>query len=51
VRVGWGGRRARTRGRLRVATDAATRAAAVNLARLATLGLAFNDGRWAIATA
>ena len=50
VRVGWGGRRARTRGRLRVATDAATRAAAVNLARLATLGLSFVDGHWVIAT-
>jgi hypothetical protein len=49
VRVGWGGRRARTRGRLRVTTDVATRAAAVNLARLATLGLAFNDGRWVLA--
>lgn len=49
VRAGWGARRARTRGRLRVATDAATRAAAVNLARLATLGLAHNDGRWVIA--
>jgi hypothetical protein len=50
VRVGWGGRRARTRGRLRVATDAATRAAAVNWARLATLGMTFTDGRWIVAT-
>jgi hypothetical protein len=51
VRVGWGGRRARTRGVKRVATDAATRAAAVNWARLATLGLAFIDGRWTTTTA
>ncbi len=50
VRAGWGARRARTRGRQRVTTDAATRAAAVNWARLATLGLAFLDGRWVIAT-
>lgn len=48
TRVSWGGRRARTRGRLRVATDAATRAAAVNWARLATLGVSFIDGRWAL---
>lgn len=50
VRVGWGGRRARTRGRRRVATDAATRAAAVNWARLATLGVTFLDGRWVAAS-
>jgi IS5 family transposase len=49
VRAGWGGRRARTRGRLRVTTDAATRAAAVNWARLATLGVSFTDGRWTAA--
>lgn len=49
VRAGWGARRARTRGVKRVATDAATRAAAVNWARLATLGLAFTHGRWTIA--
>jgi len=46
VRAGWGARRARTRGVKRVTTDAATRAAAVNWARLATLGLTFTDGRW-----
>jgi len=51
VRVAWGGRRARTRGRRRVATDAATRAAAVNWARLATLGLTFTNGRWTTAAA
>jgi len=50
VRVAWGGRRARTRGVKRVGTDADTRAAAVNWARLATLGLTFTDGRWAAAT-
>jgi Transposase DDE domain len=50
VRVAWGGRRARTRGRQRVTTDAETRAAAVNWARLATLGASYIDGRWAVAT-
>jgi hypothetical protein len=35
----WGGRNARVRGQARVATDLATRAAAINLARLAVLGL------------
>jgi Transposase DDE domain len=49
VRVAWGGRRARTRGRQRVATDAETRAAAVNWARLATLGASFTDGHWTVA--
>ena len=48
VRAAWGGRRARTRGRQRVTTDAVTRAAAVNWSRLATLGLAYSDGGWAI---
>jgi hypothetical protein len=47
VRVAWGGRKARTRGRQRVSTDAHTRAAAVNFARLATLGVRVVDGRWA----
>lgn len=50
VRAGWGARRARARGVNRVTTDAVTRAAAVNWARLATLGLDFTDGRWAAAT-
>jgi hypothetical protein len=50
VRVAWGGRRARTRGRQRVTTDVETRAAAVNWARLATLGASFTDGTWTIAT-
>lgn len=50
VRVGWGGRRARTRGVKRVTTDAVTRAAAVNWARLATLGITFTNGRWTAAS-
>jgi len=50
VRRPWGGRKARVRGRVRVATDLATRAAAVNLARLATLGLTHTGAGWAIAT-
>src|SRR5215210_2400507 len=48
VRAAWGGRRARTRGRQRVTTDAVTRAAAVNWSRLATLGLTCTGGGWAI---
>jgi IS5 family transposase len=48
MRVGHGGRKARCRGLLRVTTDAVTRAAAVNLARLATLGLTHNGAGWAI---
>jgi hypothetical protein len=48
VRRAWGGRRARTRGRQRVTTDALTRAAAVNWARLATLGVGYNDTGWSI---
>ena len=47
VRAAWGGRKARTRGRRRVSTDAETRAAAVNFARLATLGVRTVNGRWA----
>lgn len=50
VRVRWGGRNARTRGRQRVATDVETRAAAVNWARLATLDVSFTNGAWAPAT-
>ncbi len=49
VRVAWGGRKARTRGRARIATDVDTRAAAINWARLATIGLAMVDGCWAAA--
>ena len=50
VRVKWGGRNARTRGVARVTTDVITRAAAVNWARLATLGVTYTNGRWAPAT-
>jgi IS5 family transposase len=43
-----GGRRARVRGQLKVGADLRLLAAAVNLARLAVLGL-FRDGpRWAV---
>ena len=45
MRVGWGGRRARVRGLQRVAAGFEMRAVAVNLSRLATLGLSF-DGGW-----
>lgn len=45
----WGGRRARTRGLRRVATDLDTRASAINLARLAVLGLLHDGTRWALA--
>jgi hypothetical protein len=44
VRRAWGGRRARTRGRQRVATDLDTRAAALNWARLAVLGARLGPG-------
>ncbi len=49
VRVAWGGRKARARGQERIATDVDTRAAAINWARLATLGAHVADGRWAAA--
>jgi len=45
----WGGRQARCRGHKRILTDILTRAGAVNLARLATLGLHETAGGWAIA--
>ena len=41
-----GGRRARVRGLARVAADFALLAAAVNLARLAVLGVTYRDGAW-----
>jgi len=50
VRAVWGGRRARTRGTDRVTSDAVTRAAAVNWARLATLGIAYTNGAWTAPT-
>jgi hypothetical protein len=46
----WGGRKARCRGLARVATDVDTRAAAVNLARLAILGVDFSARGWVIAS-
>jgi hypothetical protein len=49
VRRAWGGRRARTRGRRRVATDLDTRAAALNWARLAVLGVHLGDASWSTA--
>ena len=45
----WGGRNARCRGRNRILTDALTRAGAINLARLAVLGLRTAPTGWAIA--
>jgi hypothetical protein len=49
VRRAWGGRKARCRGKARILTDALTRAAAVNLARLATIGLHRAPTGWAVA--
>ena len=48
VRRRHGGRRARVRGRLKVGADFTLLAAAVNLARLAVLGLTGSSGTWAI---
>jgi len=45
----WGGRKARCRGRTRILTDILTRASAINLARLAALGLHQDANGWAIA--
>ena len=45
-----GGRRARVRGRAKVAADFALLAAAVNIARLGVLGImSTGSGNWAIA--
>lgn len=49
VRRAWGGRKARVRGKKRVATDADTRAAAVNLSRLDIMGVVFAGGVWTTA--
>jgi hypothetical protein len=46
-----GGRRARMRGRLRVAQDWRLLAAAVNLARLAAMGIGYRPGGWTVAAA
>jgi IS5 family transposase len=48
TRRAWGGRRARTRGLARVTTDLLTRAAALNWARLAVLGLDHDQSGWAL---
>jgi hypothetical protein len=48
VRRRHGGRRARMRGTLRIGADFALLAAAVNLARLAKLGLAHTHGAWTL---
>ena len=45
-----GGRRARVRGKTKVNADFSLLAAAVNLARLATLGLTHHTGAWATNT-
>jgi Transposase DDE domain/Transposase domain (DUF772) len=49
VRRMWGGRKARCRGKARILTDVLTRAAVVNLARLAVLGLHHAPAGWAVA--
>jgi hypothetical protein len=46
----WGGRKARCRGTQRINTDVATRAGALNLARLATLGLSWGPQGWQLTT-
>jgi hypothetical protein len=46
-----GGRRARVRGHTKVNADFSLLAAAVNLARLATLGVTHNTAGWALSTA
>ena len=48
VRRPWGGRKARCRGTTRILTDIVHRAAAVNLARLAALGLHDTPTGWTI---
>jgi hypothetical protein len=48
TRRAWGGRRARTRGLARITTDLVTRAAALNWARLAVLGLSHDQADWTL---
>ena len=48
TRHAWGGRNARTRGLARVTTDLLTRAAAINWARLAILGLGHDPAGWTL---
>jgi len=46
-----GGRRARVRGSTKVTADFSLLAAAVNLARFATLGISSHPGGWQVSTA
>jgi len=48
TRRAWGSRRARTRGLARITTDLVTRAGALNWARLAVLGLRYEQTGWAL---
>jgi hypothetical protein len=48
TRRAWGGRKARTRGLRRIATDLYARAGAVNWARLAALGVRHDGTGWVI---
>jgi transposase len=48
VRRSWGGRKARTRGLKRIATDLDARAGAINWARLAALGLDHDGNGWVL---
>jgi hypothetical protein len=48
TRRAWGGRRARTCGLARITTDLDTRAAALNWARLAILGLSYSHTDWTL---
>jgi hypothetical protein len=48
TRRAWGGRKARTRGLARITTDLCARAAALNWARLAVLGLDHEPAGWAL---
>jgi len=45
----WGGRKARCRGLARVTTDVKARAGVLNLARLAALGLTWDEAGWTVA--
>jgi hypothetical protein len=51
MRRAWGGRKARCRGRARILTDVLSRAAVLNLARLAVLGLRRTYTGWTVAPA
>jgi Transposase DDE domain/Transposase domain (DUF772) len=51
TRRAWGARHARCRGTARILTDVLSRAAAINLARLATLGLHHPPTGWALTPA